>query len=222
MEETSMNRSIRLAFLATLIILITCGVANSQDFLIRDNDEAIVAMSATVSDILNVFEDTNDDGVYDALTVHGDRITGTIKVEEAEGFKYEDGRNIVIYPSDFMGLPEPGTSELLGFIHYFSAENSEENISTYIAIVAEQAADEDTTRGMGVYFYDSAGLRVGAPTSLFMEKARLRSIPIYQEWVEGGKDFGIGSNPMNSQFFVYIKDLGLTDHILIVLYQLYQ
>ncbi|MCX6646802.1 MAG: hypothetical protein NTY09_10695 [bacterium] len=217
-----MNRSNHVALLVILIILLTCSVANSQDFLIRDNDEAVVALSSELSDVINVFEDTNGDGVYDALTVHGDRITGTIKISEAEGFQYEDGRNIAVYPADFMGLPDPGTSALLGFIHYFSNADSEDPISTYIAMVAEQALEEDTTRGMSVYFYDSAGLRVGAPVSIFMEKARLRSIPIYQEWAEAGKDFGIGSNPQNSQFFVYIKDLGLTDHILVVLYQLYQ
>jgi len=222
MEETSMNRSIHVALFSIIILLFTCGIANSQDFLIRDNEEEVVNLSLELADVINVFEDTNEDGIYDTLNIHGDRITGRIKLSDAEGFQYEDKRYIVIYPTDFSGLPEPGTSELLGFIHYFSDEESEQDLSTYIAIVAEQAVDEDTTQGLGVYFYDSAGLRVGAPTSLFMEKARLRSIPIYQEWVEGGKDFGIGSNPSNSQFFVYIKDLGLTDVILIVLYQLYQ
>lgn len=217
-----MNRSIHVAIFSIIILLFTCGVANSQDFLIRDNQQDVVDLSRALSDVINVFEDSNEDGIYDTLTVHGDRITGRIKVADAEGFQYEDQRYIVIYPTDFLGLPEPGTSELLGFIHYFSDEDSEQGLSTYIAIVAEQATGDDTTQGLAVYFYDSAGLRVGAPTSLFMEKARLRSIPIYQEWVEGGKDFGIGSNPVNSQFFVYIKDLGLTDHILVVLYQLYQ
>jgi hypothetical protein len=216
-----MHRSIHVALLAILVLLLSSN-ANSQDFLIRDNDPTVVALSSELSDVINVFEDTNGDGIYDALTVHGDYITGSMKVVEAEGFKYEDGRNIVVYPADFMGLPETGTSALLGFVHYFSNADSEDPISTYIAIVAEQALEDDTTKGMAVYFYDSAGLRVGAPVSIFMEKARLRSIPIYQEWAEAGKDFGIGSNPQNSQFFVYIKDLGLTDHILVVLYQLYQ
>jgi hypothetical protein len=47
-------------------------------------------------------------------------------------------------------------------------------------------------------------------------------VPLYQEWVQMGKDFGIGSNPLNSQFFVYAKDLGLEDSLLVVMYQLYQ
>lgn len=213
-----MNRSINVVILSFLIILLTCGVAYTQDILIRMSDPDVVDLSGENVDVINVFEDTNEDGVYDTLTIHGERISGTLRLGDAEGFQYEDSRYIVIYPADFMGLPEPGTSALLGFIHYFDNES----LSTYLAIVAEQALDEPTTHGMSVQFYDTAGLRVGAPTSLFMEKARLRNLPIYQEWREGGKDFGIGSNPINSQFFVYIKDLGLTDHILIVLYQLYQ
>lgn len=213
-----MNRSIQVVILSFLIILITCGVAYPQDILIRESDPAVVELSSQNVDVINVFEDTNEDGVYDTLTVHNEKISGRLRLGDAEGFQYEDSRYIVIYPADIMGLPEPGTSILLGFIHYFDNES----LSTYLAIVAEQALDEPTTHGMSVHFYDSAGLRVGAPTSLFMEKARLRNLPIYQEWVEGGKDFGIGSNPVNSQFFVYIKDLGLTDHVLIVLYQLYQ
>jgi hypothetical protein len=117
-----------------------------------------------------------------------------------------------------MGLPVPGTKNILGFVHYFDADN----ISTYLAIMAEQAPTDDTTNGLAIFFYDAAGLRVGAPTAIFMEKARLRAIPIYQEWVAQGLDFGIGTNQVNSQFFVYAKDLGLTDHILIVMFQLYQ
>jgi hypothetical protein len=42
----------------------------------------------------------------------------------------------------------------------------------------------------------------------------LERLRTYAE-VEMGKDYGIGSNPNNSQFFVYAKDLGLTDDILI-------
>lgn len=213
-----MNRSIHVVILSILIILMTCGVAYTQDILIRESDPDVVDLSGENVDVINVFEDTNDDGVYDTLTISGERISGRLRLGDAEGFQYEDNRYIVIYPADIMGLPEPGTSALLAFIHYFDNEN----LSTYLAIVAEQVEDETTTQGMSVHFYDTAGLRVGAPTSLFMEKARLRNLPIYQEWAEGGKDFGIGSNPVNSQFFVYIKDLGLTDHILIVLYQLYQ
>ncbi len=217
-EDISMTRSIRVIFLATLFILMLYGSAAAQDFVIRVSDDAVVAASRENQATINVFEDTNGDNVYDALTINGNRISGTMRINEAEGFQYEDGRSIVIYPAVHSGLPEPGTSAILGFIHYFD----DEYLSTYLAVVAEQIPDDDTTNGLGVYFYDSAGLRVGAPSTMFMEKARLRPIPIYQEWVQMGKDFGIGSNPINSQFFVIAKDLGLTDHVLIVMFQLYQ
>ena len=186
-----MTRSIRVIILTALFMLMLGGAVNSQDFILRESSEEVIALSRENQAVFDVFEDTNGDGVYDTLTIDGNRITGTVKVNEAEGFRYEDGRCIVLYPADWIGLPSPGESAILGFIHYFDGEN----LSTYLAIVAEQAIGEETTKGLAVYFYDSAGLRVGAPTTMFMEKARLRAIPIYQEWVQMGRDFGIGSNP---------------------------
>jgi len=213
-----MTRSILATFIAVLFLLIFGGVANSQDFLLIPSDPEVVAASLRNASIINVFEDTNGDGIFDAITINGKRLTSQLRIGDAQGFQYEDERNIVLYPANWTGLPKPGESAILGFIHYFD----EKNLSTYLAIVGEQAPGDDTTNGFAVFFYDSAGLRVGAPTTMFMEKARLRAIPIYQEWVQLGKDFGIGSNPINSQFFVMAKDLGLTDDILVVLYQLYQ
>jgi hypothetical protein len=213
-----MPRSI--SFLISILILVFClgTVASAQDFILQTSDPAVVKLSAETKDNTNVFEDRDGDGIYDGLTLNGRLITGNIKTSQAQGFRYEDGRYIVVYPTSWTGLPKPGNSELLGFIHYFDKDN----LSTYLAIVGEQAVGDDTTHGFGVFFYDSSGLRVGAPTSLFMEKASLRALPIYQEWTQMGLDFGIGSNPINSQFFVYAKDLGLTDVVLIVTYQLYQ
>jgi hypothetical protein len=178
----------------------------------------VIQLSNQIKDIMNVFEDSDGDGIYDALTINGRYTKGDIRASEAQGFQFEDGRYIVLYPTSFSGLPEPGQSALLGFMHYFD----EKNLSTYLAIVGEQAAGDDTTHGLGVYFYDSSGLRVGAPATMFMEKAQLRALPIYQQWVQMGEDYGLGTNPVNSQFFVFAKDLGLTDVILVVIYQLYQ
>jgi len=213
-----MRRSILPITLTVIFLFVLTGVAGAQDFILRDSDSEVVELSSDFADVINVFDDTNGDGYYDTAVINGVTITGNMKIAEAEGFQYQDGRYIVLYPAEHRGLPEPGTSALLGFIHYFDCEH----LSTYLAIVAEQALNDDTPNGLGVFFYDSAGLRVGAPTSMFMEKARLRTLPIYQEWVQTNKDFGIGSNPTNSQFFVYAKDLGLTDHILVVMFQLYQ
>ena len=213
-----MRRSIQLIAVTVLSIVMLGGIAYSQDFIIQDSSPEVVALSLERSDVINVFEDADGDGFYDTITINGVRITSDIRSREAEGFRYEDGRYIVLYPANWSGLPAPGESAILGFIHYFD----DENLSTYLAIVAEQSPTDDTTNGLAVFFYDSAGLRVGAPTTMFMEKARLRTVSIYMEWVQMNKDFGIGSNPLNSQFFVYAKDLGLTDHILIVMFQLYQ
>jgi hypothetical protein len=213
-----MRRSILTSGLIILLVFVLGGIASAQDFLLRESDPAVVALSRDTDDVVNVFRDSDNDGVYDTVTINGVTITGQMRTSEAEGFRYQDGRCIVLYPATFSGLPDPGTSAILGFIHYFD----DQNISTYLAIVAEQATGDDTTNGLAVFFYDSAGLRVGAPSSMFVEKARLRSLPIYQEWVQTNKDFGIGSNPLNSQYFAYAKDLGLTDHILVVLFQLYQ
>jgi len=213
-----MTRSILSSILTLLLVIILCGTAAAQDFMLRESDPAVVASSLEHKAIVNVFEDTNNDGIFDAATINGVRIEGLIRVVDAEGFKYEDGRNIVLYPSEWTGLPKPGASAILGFIHYFD----DKNLSTYLVIVAQQAIGDETTHGLGVFFYDSSGLRVGAPTTMFMEKSHLRVVPIYQEWVAMGKDFGIGTNPVNSQFFVYAKELGLTDYILLVMFQLYQ
>jgi len=213
-----MRRSILSSALIVLLVFVLGGIASAQDFLLRESDPAVVALSRDTDDVINVFEDTDNDGVYDAVTINGVTVTGHMRPDDAEGFRYQDGRCVVFYPATFSGLPQPGASAVLGFIHYFDGEN----ISAYLAIVAEQAQGDETTNGLAVFFYDSAGLRVGAPSSMFVEKARLRSLPIYQEWVQTNKDFGIGSNPLNSQFFAYAKDLGLTDHILVVLFQLYQ
>jgi len=214
-----MTRSI-LSVTFTLLFLVTIsGAALSQDFMLQDSDDAVVAASKESTSTPNVFEDTNFDGIPDTLTVNGVRASCNLRLSDAQGFKYTDGRSIVFYPSDWMGpLPDMGTSKILGFIHYFD----DQYLSTFLAIVAEQAVGDDTTNGLAVFFYDSAGLRVGAPTTVFMEKARLRAIPIYQEWVQMGIDYGIGSNPTNSKFFVYAKDLNLQDDILIVMFQLYQ
>lgn len=213
-----MLRSILPIALILAFMLTLSGAAWSQDFILQQSDPDVVRLSQQNQDVINVFSDTNGDGVYDSIQLDERAITGAIRVSEAEGFQYQDGRYIVLYPANYSGLPAMGESALLGFIHYFDTEN----LSTYLAIVAEQSPTDETTNGLAVYFYDSAGLRVGAPTTMFMEKARLRILPIYQEWVQMGKDFGIGSNPTNSQYFVMAKDLGLTDHILIVMYQLYQ
>lgn len=213
-----MRRSILPIVLISAFLLMLSGVAYSQDFILRESDPEVVQLSRENQDVINVFSDTNGDGVYDTLELGGEIISGDIRVEDAEGFQYQDGRYIVLYPATYSGLPEPGGSALLGFIHYFDGEN----LSTYLGIVAEQSPTDETTNGLAVFFYDSAGLRVGAPSTMFMEKARLRVLPIYQEWIQQGKDFGIGSNPTNSQYFVFAKDLGLTDHILVVMYQLYQ
>jgi hypothetical protein len=213
-----MPRSISLLIAAVLLIFGLGTVASAQDFILQDSDAAVVQLSAQTKDITNVFADRDGDGIYDALTLGGKLVIGSMKIPQAQGFQYEDGRYIVVYPTSWTGLPKPGESQLLGFIHYFDKEN----LSSYIAIVAEQAVGDDTSHGLGVFFYDSSGLRVGAPTTMFMEKARLRALPIYQEWVQKGVDFGIGSNPVNSQYFVYAKDLGLTDTVLVVTYQLYQ
>ncbi|MFH1676587.1 MAG: hypothetical protein ABIC40_06135 [bacterium] len=213
-----MTRSILSSILTLFLVIILCGTAAAQDFMLRESDPAVVASSLEQKAITNVFEDTNNDGIFDTAIINGLRVEGSIRVADAEGFKYEDGRNIVLYPSEWTGLPKPGASAILGFIHYFD----EKNISTYLAIVAQQALGDDTTHGLGVFFYDSSGLRVGAPTTMFMEKSHLRVVPIYQEWVAMGKDFGIGTNPVNSQFFVYVKELGLTDYVLLVMFQLYQ
>lgn len=213
-----MLRSISLFTLILVYVLTIGGVATAQDIILRESDPSVVKLSQQTKDIINVFQDRDGDGIYDALTINGKLITGSMRIVDAQGFKYEDGRYIALYPTNWVGLPKPGESQLLGFIHYFDTNN----LSTYVAIVAEQAIGDDTTHGLGVFFYDSAGLRVGAPTTMFMEKAQLRAMPIYQQWVMRGLDFGIGSNPNNSQFFVYAKDLGLTDVILVVIYQLYQ
>ncbi len=217
-EDTSMTRSILALVLTFLFVLTLGGPVLSQDFILRDSDPAVVALSRDVSDTVNVFEDTNGDGIYDVMMLGDQRLTARIRPGDAQGFQYQDGRYIVLYPSDWYGLPEPGEAAILGFVHYFD----DEYISSFLAVVAEQAFADDTTQGLGVFFYDSAGMRVGAPTTMFMEKARLRAVPIYQEWVQMNQDFGIGSNPINSQFFVLAKDLQLQDDILIVMYQLYQ
>jgi hypothetical protein len=213
-----MPRSISFLIAILMLVFGLGTVASAQDFILQKSDPAVVQLSAQTKDFTNVFEDRDGDGIYDALTLNGRLITSNMRTSQAQGFRYEDGRSIVVYPTSWSGLPKPGNSELLGFIHYFDKEN----LSTYLAIVGEQAITDDTTHGFGINFYDSSGLRVGAPTAMFMEKARLRAIPIYQEWTQMGLDFGIGSNPVNSQFFVYAKDLGLTDVVLIVTYQLYQ
>jgi len=213
-----MSRILSLSIIILILLFSLGGIASAQDFILRESDPAVLQLSKQTRDLINVFEDSNGDGIYDTLTVNGKLVRGNIRENDAQGFQFEDGRYIAMYPTDWTGLPEPGTSALLGFIHYFD----EQHLSTYLAIVAEQAVGDDTTHGLGVFFYDSAGLRVGAPTPMFMEKAQLRGLTIYQEWVQMGLDFGIGSNPVNSQFFVYAKDLGLTDVILVVLYQLYQ
>ena len=213
-----MSRSISLAILAMFFIFMLGGIASAQDFVLRENDPKVVALSAQNKDKTDVFEDRNNDGVYDTVTINGKVITGNVRVKDAQGFMYEDGRYMVVYPTDWTGLPKPGTQQLLGFLHYFDTKN----LSTYLAIVAEQTAGDDTTNGLAIYFYDSSGLRVGAPTTMRMEKAQLRAVPIYQQWVQTGADFGIGSNPLNSQFFVFAKDLGLTDVIMVVMMQLYQ
>jgi hypothetical protein len=217
-EDFSMSRSIITLIFALSAVFFLNGAASAQDFILRESEDNVLAASMDRTDVTNVFEDRDGDGVYDALTLNGKFITGDIRIRDAQGFQFEDGRSIALYPSDWNGLPEPGNSALLGFIHYFD----EENISTYLAIVAEQAIGDDTTHGLAVFFYDSSGLRVGAPTTMFMEKSLLSPLPIYQEWRDQGLDFGIGTNPINSQFFVYAKDLGLTDTILIVMFQLYQ
>ena len=178
-----MTRSI-LSITFTFVFLIALTqAAVSQDFILRESDPEIIDASMAQTSTINVFEDTNGDNVPDALTVGGEYIEGRLRINDAQGFEYTDGRDIVFYPSDFMGpLPDEGTSELLGFVHYFD----DEYLSTFLAIVAEQAPEDDTTNGLAVFFYDSSGLRVGAPTTLFMEKARLRAVPIYQEWVAAG------------------------------------
>jgi hypothetical protein len=213
-----MIRSVLTSAFCLLCMFFLGSAASAQDFILRENEPDVLQQSLERQDITNIFEDRDGDGVYDALTLNGRFISGRMRMSDAQGFRFEDGRAIVVYPTDWSGLPAPGDSALLGFIHYFD----EEKISTYLAIVAEQAAGDDTTHGLAVFFYDSSGLRVGAPSTMFMEKALLRPLPIYQQWVEKGVDFGIGSNPVNSQVFVYAKDLGLTDLVLIVMYQLYQ
>lgn len=201
------------------MLLLFTNITFAQDFILRTSDPEIINLSIDTDPIYNAFDDTNNDGIPDSVTIADETISGNIITGNAQGFNYDDGRNIVFYPTGWTGLPEMGTKQLLGFIHYFDNDGF---ISTFIAIIAEQAEEDDTSKGMGVFFYDNAGLRVGAPTTIFVEKAKLRVLPIYQEWVEVGLDFGIGSNPQNSQFFVFIKDLGLQDKLLIVLYQLYQ
>jgi hypothetical protein len=214
-----MSRSILITVLALAATIGLCVSAFAQsDILLRESDEEVVALSLEKAPVTDVFEDSDNDGVYDAITLNGKLLTGDLRIELAEGFQYQDGRYIVIYPTTWTGLPEPGEKAILGFIHYFD----DKDLSTYLAIVAEQAIGDDTTAGLGVFFYDSAGLRVGAPSTVFMQKARLRAVPIYQTWVEMGRDFGIGSNPSNSQFFIYAKDLGLPDDILVVSFRLYQ
>jgi len=213
-----MSRSIFITATAIAAIFAICVSASAQDFLLRESEPEVVAMSGDKTPVTNVFSDTDGDGIYDTITLDGVPIKGTIRKELTEGFQYEDGRYIVLYPTAWSGLPRPGEKAILGFIHYFD----DKNLSTYLAIVAEQAVGDETTAGLAVFFYDSAGLRVGAPTTVFMQKSRLRTIPIYQTWVELGRDFGIGSNPTNSQFFIFAKELGLPDSILIVSFQLYQ
>jgi len=214
-----MRRTIFLSLTTIVFLMIIAGLAFAQDFMIRESDPDVVALSRATDDNPNVFSDTDNDGIYDTMLLYGEEISANINPADAEGFQYEDERYVAFYPSDWTGLPDEGTAEILGFMHYF---NEEGTVSTFIAIVAEQAFGDDTTNGLGVYFYDACGLRVGAPTTMFMEKARLRAIPIYQEWVQMAKDFGIGSTPANSQFFVLAKDLGLSDYVLIIMYQLYQ
>jgi len=213
-----MTRTIFATFLAVVFLFLVSGLASAQDFILRDSNPDVVSLSRNTADNYNVFEDTNNDGIYDAINLNGELVTANIRANDAQGFQYEDDRYIVFYPSGMSGIPTPGTSEILGFIHYFD----DNYLSAYLAVVAEQAIADETTNGMGVFFYDSSGMRVGAPTTMFMEKSRLRAIPIYQQWVEMAIDFGIGSNPINSQFFVIAKDLGLQDDILIVMFQLYQ
>ncbi len=213
-----MSRTILISTMAILALICLCFSVSAQDFLLRESSDEVIAMSGDKDPVTNVFGDENNDGVLDSVMLQGELITSQIRTDQAEGFQYEDERYIVLYPAIWSGLPQPGSKALLGFVHYFD----DEHLSTYLAIVAEQAVGDETTNGLGVFFYDSAGLRVGAPNTIFMEKSRLRAVPIYQEWVELGRDFGIGSNPINSQFFVYAKDLGLVDSILIVMFQLYQ
>ncbi len=213
-----MSRSISISILAFIITILLFGNALAQDFALRESNEEVIAMSKDKEPVVNVFQDTDGDGLFDAIMLRGELVQGNMREDLAEGFRYEDGRYIVLYPADWRGLPASGTAAILGFVHYFN----DEDLSTYLAIVAEQAVGDDTTNGLAVYFYDVAGLRVGAPSTVFMEKARLRTVPIYQEWVETGRDFGIGSNTLNSKFFVLAKDLGLTDHVLVVMFQLYQ
>jgi hypothetical protein len=213
-----MSRSIVALTFAFFFLFLMAVTASAQDFILRESEPDVLQASLEKTDVTNVFEDTDGDGIYDSLTLNGKYIPGNMRIGEAQGFKFEDGRSIALYPTDWSGLPQPGNSALLGFIHYFD----DANISTYLAIVAEQTVGDETSHGMAVFFYDSSGLRVGAPTTMFMEKALLRPLPIYQEWTDQGLDFGIGTNPINSQFFVFAKDLGLTDIILVVMFQLYQ
>jgi len=214
-----MTRSILSITFTLLFLLAISHPALSQDFELRDSNPDTVSASKAKNTIDNVFEDTNNDGIPDAVTLNGERITSTLRIPDTQGFEYTDGRSIAFYPSDWMGpLPVEGTKEILGFVHYFD----DDYLSVFMVLVAEQALGDATTSGLAVYFYDSSGLRVGAPTTMFMEKARLRAVPIYQQWVEEGIDFGIGSNPNNSQFFVFAKELGLIDDVLIVMFQLYQ
>ena len=214
------TRSLGPASLATFIKLLECfgGASFALDVVVRDSDSTVVQMSSQTQDKSSAFQDKDGDAVYDTVILDGKPISGKVLPKNAQGFQYEDGRYVCLYPTDWTGLPKPGTRQFLGFMHYFDTKN----LSTYLAIVAEQAVGDDTTNGLAIFFYDSSGLRVGAPTTMRMEKAQLRAVPMYQQWVKTGADFGIGSNPLDSQFFLFAKSLGLTDVIMVVMMQLYQ
>ena len=185
------------------------GVSLNFNFAVSDAE--VVSKSMAMTKNVSAFVDSNNNGIIDQVLFDGEKIGTDIDLGNAAGFSFEDESNLVFYPTNVGWLPKSGTYEVIGFVHHW-----DDTVNRFVALLIHQEENYDTSEGITVYIIDQAGVRVGSLFYSFLEKALLRHTEPYSKWMETGQDFAVGTSPIESNYVLIGKDLGLMDTVLII------
>lgn len=205
--------------------LVSAAIPPGQDMEVRSSEPAVVQESRGKLGDWDTMTglDFSGSSTHVSALVNGEKVSGNILVDQAQGIAYGDNRYVVFYPTDLTNLPaapaEGVNIQMLGLMHYFDEDG---RINTILAVlIAQMAGEETTTHGTVVRFVDNAGLSVGAPMHKFHSRRSIKLMGSFQKWDTTKYNWALGVPERLNNEISIIKDLGITDKILVVNFEWY-
>ncbi len=204
--------------------LVSAAIPPGQDVEIRTSEPAVIQESRGKLGDWNTLTglDFSGSSTRASALVDGKTVSGKILVDQAQGIAYRDNRQVVFYPSDLTTLPaapaEGVNWQILGLMHYFDGEG---HVNTMMAVLLGQRAGEETTGGAIVRFVDNTGLSVGMPSHQFYPRRSIKLMGSQDKWDTTKYNWALGVPARADNEICIVKDLGITDKILVVIFKWY-